>query len=494
MSSSTSQFLSNVFTQLFLPSSLSSHSSTSDSPLYSHTPYHSLKYSPSPSIRLTTDLLASSIRSSIRTFNPTSPTKSDCRVLVVGSHAQARARQLTAAKDFPERSFAVHAHKGEGVGGVFWSDDLQGLQGVKPHTFDALLAFNVADVSADGGKAVELLSALLKPAGVIAGTGLFSSMEGEREDLSTSSLSPSSPCTLVEFRERVESYGFFMHTCVDVALEGSLALHVLEDAQSQSMDGDVLSFTGRVIAGRFLATKRTAPKWPQHSPRSSQAQVKGGVDLLSHLQPVNEEPSVETQLWSLSRSLSHSLASPPSLFPSHSRSISASSTQSSTPSSYDPIVVTGVSLGLPNALYPDRSVFSPDNFSAIFRGDNFISSLSTEHKARILAQNVCQVYKKDGQRLKYRLQHDKEVIQVAALIRGFDLAKEYPYIPSHVVEVLDSTYALAIAAGLEALKDAGINVLTEKVVGGETVSVIAGLPEHMQEDTGSHLRLLLPLP
>ena len=149
------------------------------------------------------------------------------------------------------------------------------------------------------------------------------------------------------------------------------------------------------------------------------------------------------------------------------------------------MVISGVSLGLPNGLYPDRSVFSPDNFASIFRGDNFISSLSTEQKRRILEQNVCQVYKKDGQRVKYRLQQDSEVIQVAAIIRDFDLGKEYPYVPAHVVEVLDTTYALAIAAGLEALKDAGIDVVEERLQpDGQSLRVIRGLPEHMREDTG----------
>ena len=436
-------------------------------------------------------------------------------MLVLGTHAQYRARHLTASKDFPERAYPVDGEKGEAWGGVFWCDDMAGLAGAKPGSFDAVLCFNVADVVADRGEAVQQLGRMLKPAGVIAGTGLFvkandaehtasglesssssSSLSSSSSSAASSSTSPSpspsasfAPSTLVEFRERVESHGFFMHTCVDLSLEGSLAFHVLDDARATLHDLDVLH-SHRLIAARFLATKRAARRHPP--PLSIQTRSRGeALDVLSPLSATTKAASVENQLWSLSMSLSNSLASP---LRAHSRSASGYSSSSCYPSVADPIVVTGVSLGLPNALYPDRSVFSPDNFSAIFRGDNFISQLSASDKARILQQNVCQVYKKDGQCIKYRLQHDQEVIQVAALIRGFDLAKEYPYIPAHVVEVLDSTYALAIAAGLEALKDAGISVLSEKVVGGETVSVIGGLPEHMRERHGRHLRLVLPVP
>ena len=504
MYSSATQLLSNVLTHLLLPPSFSSLSSSSDSPLYSDDAYPSTSSSssspftsaPSPlTLRLTTDLLASSIRSSIRTFNPTSPTKSDCRVLVLGTHAQQRALHLTQAKDFPERAYALHAEKGEGWGGIFWCDDVQGLQGVRPASFDAALCFNVREV-VDAGQAVELLSRLLKPAGAIAGTGLFAHSADAQHSAATSSSSSSSspssssgsytspswcspsPLSLMEFRERVEGLGFFMHTAVDLSMEGSLSLHVLDDARSACHEADPVH-ADKLIAGRFLATKRASRRPP--SPLTVHTHPTSPPPL--PFSPLStQQSSVETQLWSLSMSLSNSLASP---FPSHLRSTSGSSTCSSPIyPPIDPIVVTGVSLGLPNALYPDRSIFSPDNFSAIFRGDNFISTLSPALKQRILAQNVCQVYKKDGQRIKYRLQHDKEVIQVAALLRPFDLAAEYPYIPAHVVEVLDTTYALAIAAGLEALKDAGIDVLTEKVVGGETVSVIGGLPEHMRDDTG----------
>jgi len=51
-------------------------------------------------------------------------------------------------------------------------------------------------------------------------------------------------------------------------------------------------------------------------------------------------------------------------------------------------------------------------------------------------------------------------------------------VPSHVIEALDLTCTYAIAAGLEALKDAGINVMNE------TNDGIVGLATEMQDTTG----------
>lgn len=63
-------------------------------------------------------------------------------------------------------------------------------------------------------------------------------------------------------------------------------------------------------------------------------------------------------------------------------------------------------------------------------------------------------------------------------------------VPANVVETLDITFQLAIAAGLEALSAAGVPVLERRVTeagadGAQTsVPTVMPLPAHMQEDTG----------
>jgi len=152
----------------------------------------------------------------------------------------------------------------------------------------------------------------------------------------------------------------------------------------------------------------------------------------------------------------------------------------------DPVVVTGISIGLPNELRGDCRVFDVRNLDRIFGGENFISQLTPAQKQRILNQNIVQVLKVDGQRVKRKLSKPTEVISLASRLGHFDLVKEYG-VPPHVVETLDITYQLAIAAGLEACVNAGIPVLARsecKDSPGSVVAKVHPLPESMQAETG----------
>lgn len=149
--------------------------------------------------------------------------------------------------------------------------------------------------------------------------------------------------------------------------------------------------------------------------------------------------------------------------------------------------VTGAAIGLPNELYPETTVLDPSNFDRLFSGTNFISALSPHEQQAILDQNVVQVIKtKDGQRVKQTLSSPAQVIKLASKLGSFDLTVEYG-VPAHVVDTLDSSYQLAIAAGLEALANAGIDVYSadEHIAGAAPAKRhIKGLPEHMQAETG----------
>ena len=118
-------------------------------------------------------------------------------------------------------------------------------------------------------------------------------------------------------------------------------------------------------------------------------------------------------------------------------------------------VVSGVSLGLPNGL-SGRPVFDASNADALMRGENLIGPLPDAALQKQLARNVVQVVKgKDGARERRPITAVGDLIQLASTVAGFDLAREYQVDP-RVVETLDTTYALAVAAGLEALADAGL--------------------------------------
>lgn len=119
------------------------------------------------------------------------------------------------------------------------------------------------------------------------------------------------------------------------------------------------------------------------------------------------------------------------------------------------IVVTGISVGLPNA-ETGRAVFDKNNLHALMQGENFISSLPHSMLQAQLDRNVVQVHKdKQGARVRKPISAIEEVIQLASRIGDFDLASDFSISPA-VVETLDTTYALAVAAGLEALRNAGL--------------------------------------
>ena len=92
----------------------------------------------------------------------------------------------------------------------------------------------------------------------------------------------------------------------------------------------------------------------------------------------------------------------------------------------------------------------------VMRGENLIGPLPAAALQKQLARNVVQVVKgKDGARERRPITAVGDLIQLASTVAGFDLAREY-HVDPRVVETLDTTYALAVAAGLEALADAGL--------------------------------------
>eukprot|EP00276_Gloeochaete_wittrockiana_P006626 CAMPEP_0184651710 /NCGR_PEP_ID=MMETSP0308-20130426/9363_1 /TAXON_ID=38269 /ORGANISM="Gloeochaete witrockiana, Strain SAG 46.84" /LENGTH=661 /DNA_ID=CAMNT_0027086129 /DNA_START=180 /DNA_END=2165 /DNA_ORIENTATION=+ len=123
----------------------------------------------------------------------------------------------------------------------------------------------------------------------------------------------------------------------------------------------------------------------------------------------------------------------------------------------------------------------------LMQGENCVSALSSEKKEAILDKNVVQMVKdpKTGERRKKVVSEAKEVIQLASFIGELNLTKEYG-IPERIVEVLDTAYQLAIAAGLEAIWNAGIELDTKSNgKSGASDNVRYGpLPKEMQDTTG----------
>ena len=75
----------------------------------------------------------------------------------------------------------------------------------------------------------------------------------------------------------------------------------------------------------------------------------------------------------------------------------------------------------------------------------------------------------------------QEVIKLASRIGDFDLTREFGVDPK-VVETMDTTYALAVAAGLQALENAGL--IPAQSVGANGVAASRKLRHEHRDSTG----------
>ncbi len=148
----------------------------------------------------------------------------------------------------------------------------------------------------------------------------------------------------------------------------------------------------------------------------------------------------------------------------------------------DPYVVTGISLGLPGM---DR-VFSEDAFEKLVRGETCISEVSDEYKQRLLDKNIVRLIKgRDGSVNMDQAKVFGDIPQLAGLKGAFDLAEEFGIDPKAIL-AWDISTQLAVAAGLLALRDAGIPLTPVEQVGKGGLRLIRNwqVPQIQRERTG----------
>ncbi len=120
-------------------------------------------------------------------------------------------------------------------------------------------------------------------------------------------------------------------------------------------------------------------------------------------------------------------------------------------SAHEGIVVSGCSIIVPNGA--PLSDITGDNVDRMLSGQQFITPLSDQGRQAILDRNVARLDKSGG--TFEPLRQLSEVVQLAARVGGVDLVAEYGLDPNFD-DALDRTSRLAIAAGIDALRDAGL--------------------------------------
>jgi acyl transferase domain-containing protein/acyl carrier protein/NAD(P)-dependent dehydrogenase (short-subunit alcohol dehydrogenase family) len=144
--------------------------------------------------------------------------------------------------------------------------------------------------------------------------------------------------------------------------------------------------------------------------------------------------------------------------------------------------ITGAALGLPGT----EKVFDDGNLERILQGEGFIKPVSEELRDKVLDRRITRLVKGPNGEARFETVTDpEEVIKLAGRAGEFDLSGEFGY-PEDRVTALDRVTHLAIAAGIDALRDAGIPLVRryKETTTGSKLPTGWSLPEEMWDDTG----------
>ncbi|MGB2633227.1 MAG: SDR family NAD(P)-dependent oxidoreductase [Candidatus Acidiferrum sp.] len=147
-----------------------------------------------------------------------------------------------------------------------------------------------------------------------------------------------------------------------------------------------------------------------------------------------------------------------------------------------PVVITGAALGLPGT----EHIFDDANIARILRGDQFIQSIPTRFRNAMLDKHITRLVKSENGEARFDTISDvADVIKLAGRGGAFDLEQEFG-IPSERVGAFDRVTQLAIAAGIDALRDAGIPLVMryKTTTKGTQLPDRWALPDALVDDTG----------
>ena len=147
------------------------------------------------------------------------------------------------------------------------------------------------------------------------------------------------------------------------------------------------------------------------------------------------------------------------------------------------VIISGTGLGLPGA---EKPVMAEDNVERILRGEQFVDLIPERFRRKMVRKGVTRVVKgEDGGGSFQTIDNADDVIRLAGRPGPFDLSAEYG-VPAKLVEALDITSQLAIAAGLDALREAGIPLVQtyRKTSKGTFLPDRWMLPEALRDETG----------
>ena len=152
------------------------------------------------------------------------------------------------------------------------------------------------------------------------------------------------------------------------------------------------------------------------------------------------------------------------------------------PATTEPVVITGAALGLPGTDW----VFDDENVARLLHGTQLIDVIPSRLRHEIVEKHVTRLVKREtGEPTFETIDDPSEVIKLAARAGKFDLAQEFG-VPAERAAAFGRDTELAIAAGIDALRDAGIPLVMryKTTTTGTLLPERWGLPDALRDDTG----------
>lgn len=150
--------------------------------------------------------------------------------------------------------------------------------------------------------------------------------------------------------------------------------------------------------------------------------------------------------------------------------------------SRESLVYSGVSIGMPGSF---KKIFAEDNFDLLCEGKNFIEPLTDEDLQNMLELNITRLIKTEEASTFKLLSSINDLIRLAGKLGELDMLGDY-LVDDRTLQQMTTTICAGVAAGYEALKDAGIPLVREYITtsSGAKFPGRLVLPQEMQDDTG----------
>jgi acyl transferase domain-containing protein len=148
----------------------------------------------------------------------------------------------------------------------------------------------------------------------------------------------------------------------------------------------------------------------------------------------------------------------------------------------EPVVITGAALGLPGV----ERVFDDANVARILDGQQFIDTIPHSLRRSMVDRQITRLVKRaSGDPTFETIDNEAEVVKLAGRGAPLDVVAEFG-VDAARDAALDSTTRLAIGAGFDALRDAGIPLIMhyKTTTLGTRLPDRWGLPDSMRDDTG----------